>query len=334
VVAAAARLVQRRGMTSTARTSLIAHLAALVPFVTRQFGVFTVAQAASVGVSRQRLHDLARAGLLIRRYRGVYAVATSPDSWDQRAMAGLLAAGPDACVSGLAAAKLHGLSHLGVTSSQPALEWTIPRTGRRSTDGPSVVTEQHLTDADVVARGAWRLTSAAWTIFTQAHRLGVDRTERALDAAVAAGDVRSSQAGETATRFRRCVGMPVIREVLLRHDPAVRLTRSEAERILLRALRRAGLPAPQVNVRVVDAYGQRRYLDFAYVAWKVMIEVDVHSSHTRTVGRHHDGHRQNGLVPPWVPLRFDELDLVYELDRVVADVRRTLVAVGAIPASR
>ncbi|MBW3620723.1 MAG: type IV toxin-antitoxin system AbiEi family antitoxin domain-containing protein [Actinobacteria bacterium] len=313
------------------RTPLIAHLAALAPALRRQFGVVTLAQAVDLGVPKQRVADLCRAGLLDRRFRGVYAVATEPDSWEQRAMAGYLAAGPDALVSGLAAARILGLTHMGVTRSTPELEFTIPREGRRSTDGPRVVTELHLTPADVVTRNAWRLTSPAWTIFTQARGLGVLKVERALDAAVAAGHLTTGTAGETASRFRWCVGMPVIREVMQRHDPAVRLTRSEAERIFLRILRAAGLPLPDVDVRVEDAYGQRRYLDFAYVRWLLMIEIDVHGSHGRSIGRHHDGHRQNGLVPPWRPLRFDELDLVYDPDRVAADVRRALVEVGAIP---
>lgn len=322
----------RRGMTTSRRTTIAAHLAAVAPFAAAQFGVFTTAQAASVGVDRQRLHDLLRSGLVERRYRGVYAVTTTADSWEQRGMAGLLAAGPDACLSGLAAAKLHGLPQLGVARTRPRLEWTIPRGGRRRRGGPPVVTELHLAPGDVVCRGPWRLTSPAWTIFSQARRLGVERTERALDAAVAGDFLTIAEAGDTAIRFRRCVGMPVIREVIRRHDPAVRLTRSEAERIFLRALRKVGLPLPRANVRVTDAYGDRRYLDFAYVEHHLMIEIDVHDSHTRTVGRHHDGHRQNGLVPPWSPLRFDELDLVYHLDRVVADVRRALVEVGAIDA--
>lgn len=316
-----------------ARTPLIAHLAALAPALRRQFGVVTLAQAVELGVPKQRVAELCRAGLLERRYRGVYAVATESDSWEQRAMAGFLAAGPDAVVSGLAAARILGLTHLGVTRSTPEVEFTIPRKGRRSTDGPPVVTEVHLTPAEVVAKGPWRLTSPAWTIFTQARRLGVARTEKALDAAVAAGHVTTQAAGETAARFRWCVGMPVIREVLLRHDPAVRLTRSEAERVFLRIVRAAGLPLPEANVAVTDAYGNRRYLDFAYLEWLLMIEIDVHGSHGRSIGRHHDGHRQNGLVPPWHPLRFDELDLVYDRERVVEDVRRALVEVGALPAS-
>lgn len=299
-------------LASMARTPLIRYLVALAPILRRQFGVVTVPQAEAAGVPRQRLHDLRRAELLLVRYRGVYAEATAPDTWEHHGMAGLLAAGPDAVVSGLAAARLLGLTHLGVTHRPPPWEWSIPRSGRRSTDGPPVVSECHLTPADVTQRGPWRLTSPAWTIFTQAHRLGVDRTERALDAAVAAGHVSVGLSGETAVRFRWCTGMPVIAEVLRRRDPAVRLMRSEAERLFRRILAAAGLPLPEANVRVVDAYGKRRYLDFAYQEHLLMIEIDVHSSHGRTVGRHHDGHRQNGLVPPWTPLRFDELDLVHK----------------------
>lgn len=310
------------------RPAVVAALLALTPLLQRRFGVFTAEQAETAGVLRQRLHDLARAGLITRIYRGVYMSSQYPSSWEAMWMAALLAAGPDAVVSGAAAAFLHGLTHAGV-GSRPSVEITIPRGARRRTSGPKVVTELHLTPADVVEKGPWRVTSVAWTLCSLAYGLGVGKLERALDAAVAAGKTTTQLAGETATRFRHCTGMPVIREVLQRHDPAVRLTRSEAERLFLRILRAAGLPLPDANVRVLDDDGNRRYLDFAYEEYRIMIEIDVFGEHLRAIGRHHDGHRQNALVSDWRPLRFDELDLRYAPERVVDDVRRALRAAGA-----
>lgn len=310
------------------RPAVVDALVALTPLFQRQFGVFTAEQAVAAGMLRQRLHDLGRAGLITRLYRGVHMATQYPSSWEAMWMAALLAAGPDAVVSGSAAAFLHGLTHAEV-SSRPPVEITIPRGARFRTSGPKVVTERHLTADDIVAKGPWRLTSVAWTLCSLAHGLGVEQLERALDAAVAAGKTTTALAGEAATRFRYCTGMPVIREVLQRHDPAVRLTRSEAERLFLRVLRAAGLPLPEANVRVFDDHGNRRYLDFAYEEYRIMIEIDVFGEHLRTIGRHHDGRRQNALVSDWRPLRFDELDLRYAPERVVDDVRRALRAAGA-----
>lgn len=302
-------------------------LLALAPAMQRQFGVVTTEQATGVGVSSQRIAELVHAGAVRRLYRGVYVSTQYPDSWECRWMAGLLAAGPEALISGRAAAFLHELRHVRVTS-RPELELTIPRDAVRRRSGPAVVTELNLTAEDRVQLGCWQLASVAWTIFTLAGRLGLDQTEKALDAAVADGKVTVESAGRTATRFRWCVGMPVIREVLARLDPAVRLTRSEAERFLLRILRKAGLPLPAANVSVRDAEGGRRYLDFAYEDLRIAIEVDVHGDHGRPVGRRHDGHRQNALSGAWRFLRFDEVDLRYDPERVVRDVRRALEDAG------
>lgn len=309
------------------RRPSVTALLALAAVMRRQFGVVTTAQAADVGVSSQRIAELVQAGAIRRLYRGVYVSAQYPDSWEAQWMAGLLAAGPEAVISGRAAAFLHELRHVHVTS-RPDLEVTIPRTATRWRGGPDVVTEVHLTDEDRVQVGSWLLTSVAWTIFTLAHRLGVDQTEKALDAVVADGALTIPDAGRTAARFRHCTGMPVIREVLSRLDPAVRLTRSEAERLFRRILRKAGLPLPAANVAVRDADGGRRYLDFAYEDLRIAIEIDVHVDHGRSVGRRHDGHRQNALTGTWRILRFDEVDLRYAPERVVRDVRRALVGAG------
>lgn len=311
------------------RPAVLEALLALTPLLQRQFGVFAAAQLAELGVPRQRLTELVRAGLLARRSRGVYRSTQYPESWRAAWMADYLAGGPGVVVAGRAAAYLHGLRQAGVRS-RPDLELAVPRgTRRRKATVSPITTEVHLTSADIVVSGPWRLTSVAWTLCCLAYGLGVERSERAVDAAIAGGRVTIEELGRTATRFRYCTGMPVIREVMHRHDPRMRLTRSEAERLFLRALRRAGLPLPTADVRVIDADGQRRYLDFAYEEWRIMIEIDVFVDHGRTVGRHHDGHRQNALVGGWTPLRFDELDLRYGMDRVVEDVRRTLRDAGA-----
>lgn len=311
------------------RGALLRSLLALTPTLQRQFGVLAVGQAEDAGVARQRLAELCRTGLLERVRTGIYRATLYPPSWEAAWMGQLLAAGPDAVISGRAAAYLHDLRFTW-SGARPDLELTVPRRGRRRRSGPAVVTELNLLAGDTVRSGPWRLTSVAWTLCSLAYVLGLERFEKAVDAAVAGGRVTIEELGRTATRFRYCTGIPVIREVLQRHDPRVRLTRSEAERLFLRALRRAGLPPPEVDHRVTDADGHRRYLDFAYPPWRIMIEIDVFGDHLRTIGRHHDGHRQNALVGEWTPLRFDELDLRYDLDRVVQEVRRALRDAGAV----
>lgn len=290
--------------------------------------MFTIAQAAKAGVDRSVVTRMRQRREVARLARGVYAAATYPDSWQRRWMAALLAAGDGAVVSHRAAAHLLGLQHTR-TAARPDLELTVPRGRYRRPAEVVVHRAAHLTPGDVARVGAWPVTSVAWTLCSLAMTIGIDQLERALDAAVAAGTVTAESFATTATRFRSCAGMPIVRAVIDRSLPEVRMTRSEAERTFLRLLRRARMPLPEVNLRVIDAAGHVRYLDFAYPQWGIAIEIDVHDSHLRVVGRNRDGHRQNDLVPAWIPLRFDELDLRFAPDAVVEQVRRALVAAGA-----
>lgn len=303
-------------------------IARLNPVLHRQFGVLTTAQAAAAGVTRTGLRRLVDRGEVERLYRGVYGVTTAPDSWQRRWMSGLLAAGPGAAVSHAAAAWLHRLEYTR-TGRRPELELTVPRRRRSRENGPRLHTATHITAEDVVDLGAWRVTSVAWTLLSLAPRLQVGGLEDAVDAAVARDQVTGEALGKTARRFRCCPGMPVIREVLWRLLPEVRFTRSRGERTFLRIVAGAGLPLPEANVRVVDASGDVRYLDFAYRPWRVSVEIDLHERHLRAVGRNRDGKRQNALVPEWIILRFDEFDLHHAPSEVARDVARALAAAGA-----
>src|SRR6056297_1268330 len=77
----------------------------------RQFGVVTVAQAEALGLHRTDLHRLMRAGHLVPRFRGVYAMSGAPDSREARWFAAQAALGPRAVLSHRTAASVHGLAH-------------------------------------------------------------------------------------------------------------------------------------------------------------------------------------------------------------------------------
>ncbi len=74
----------------------------------------SVWQLHELGVSRDQITDLVRAGHLHRLYRGVYAVGHIKLSRDGRLSAALLAAGDDAFLSHRTAAALHGLRNLNL----------------------------------------------------------------------------------------------------------------------------------------------------------------------------------------------------------------------------
>lgn len=304
-------------------------LLALAPDLHRQFGLFTTAQASGRGVEGWQLTGLLAAGEIERHYRGVYGSVLHPDSPDRRWMAVQLAGADRVVLSHRAAAHLHGLQYTG-TRERPDLEVSVRRGARPfRVPGVRVHTQVPFLAGDVVELGVWRVTSVAWTLASLAHRLGPVRTERAVGAALAGEQLTIDEFAACVPRMRFCAGVQFLRDVLTRLSPELRLTRSEAERLVLRLVKAAGLPPPEVNLRVVDASGRVRELDLAWPAWGVCVEVDLHPSHAGTIGRHADGRRQNDLVGAWTILRFDDLDLQFDAANVVATIRRTLAGAGA-----
>lgn len=95
---------------------------------------------------------------------------------------------------------------------------------------------------------------------------------------------------------------------------------SEAERMLLRLFRRAGVTGWQVHVRSLGFE-----IDVAFVRERVAIEVDGWSWHRDAERFARDGARQNILVNAgWHVLRYTWHDLEYESDRVLAEVATAL----------
>src|SRR4029453_7898156 len=69
-------------------------------------GLLTTAHLDELGVSRQQRRTLVASGVLDPVHRGVYRHAASPESWRQRILAGVLAAGDATMGSHATAASL------------------------------------------------------------------------------------------------------------------------------------------------------------------------------------------------------------------------------------
>ena len=74
-----------------------------------QHGVLSRRQALCEGLSPSAIDRRLAAGEWVRVFQGVYRLAGVQTTWEQRVMAGCLAAGPDAVASHRSAAALHGM---------------------------------------------------------------------------------------------------------------------------------------------------------------------------------------------------------------------------------
>lgn len=305
--------------------------AEITVLVNRQHGIVSVAQVVSLGASRNLLSSWVRSGAAVRVGHGVYRLLGWPDSWVGRALAASLVIEQHGALSHWAAARILELPMSRRRWNGATIEATYFR--RRRVTAPPVAAHESnvLVPTDVTRVGAMAATSATFTLgalAAQFHDNNKHSYFALVDASVAEGHASLDGLADLSFRLWACPGVPLLREAIERHDPAIALTRSERERRLFRLLRDAGIPLPDVNVHVVDADGRDRYLDFAWILLRLWIEFDSDRFHVGSVARSSDGRRQNGLVlldgHRWVPLRFDDRDLFEQPERIVAEVRRAL----------
>lgn len=241
---------------------------ALARIAADQHGVVTTAQLRCVGFDKSAIDRRVKAGRLLRVHRGVYAVGHLPPSPHARAMAAVLACGPNALLSHRSAGALYGLirhdgpvditsptnrSHAGITlhrsqTTERTIHYGIPTTTPART----------LIDlADVL--DPTRLTRAV-----NEARLRTLLTDTALIEAIEAAPGRRTNG------------------LLPTHAP----TRSAFEDAFLRFIDRYDLPHPEVNAHL---HGYE--VDMLFRAQRLVVELDGRNhQHTFEADRERDAH--------------------------------------------
>jgi very-short-patch-repair endonuclease len=295
----------------------------------RQYGVISRRQALrwlTTGAVRHRLAT----GSWQQVHWGIYVVGGTPalDS-RQRAMVASLAAGSGrpGAVGGVSALQVLGLRGF----SNSAVHVVIPARYRVHEPPPFVVV--HRTRS--LGRDQIQRTTAPPC--TVAGRSVVDAAQWAASDAIAAALV-------AAAFQQRLVSLAEVLDAAERQPAARRrpLTLDVAHEAgggahslpeveFVRLCRRAGLPAPECQVRRVDRAGRRRYLDAYFKDFGVHVEIDG-EQHADASSRWADMKRQNDL---WVAgdrvLRFPAWVVRRHPAQVVDQVREALTAAGWRP---
>jgi predicted transcriptional regulator of viral defense system len=209
------RFVDRGRVTAIEIDEMVAGESAVLAVAARQHGVISQAQLAAAGLGRGWVRHRVARGWLRRLHRGVYLVGPLVAE-HSRAMAAVLAAGPEAVVSHHPAAVLW--------------DWRPPRegpmhviAGGRSQAGV-IVHHTALDPRDRTRRHGIPVTSAARTILDLAA--AADQLERALNEAMLQRRVSLRSLNEQFSRYPRHRGTAALRR-LLESEPT--LTRSDAE---------------------------------------------------------------------------------------------------------
>ncbi|MBI2170287.1 MAG: type IV toxin-antitoxin system AbiEi family antitoxin domain-containing protein [Actinobacteria bacterium] len=301
--------------------------ALLAQIATTHHGLVTRAQLIAAGFTDTMIMTRISRGWLEVVHPGVYRVAGSPHTWEQRLLAAVLSVG-DATASHRSAAALWKLDgpfrdHVEVT--------THLRSGA-CPDGAVVHRSTDLTPGYVTERAAIPVTDPVRTLVD----LGAVVTQRVLDRALdhalarrlATYDDLLVMLDEVGRRGRRGVG-PLRKSLAGRSDAAESVLEAEFQRLI----RRFGLPEPVYQFELYDEQGRFvGRIDAAYPDLRMAIELD--GAETR-VGRQaldYDTDRQNRIIDcgflirryTWSAIVGTPVKTAADLDRTIARRRNEL----------
>jgi len=265
----------------------------LIQLAVRQHGLITRQQVLMAGGSDSAIRRQVEAGRWKRKRRGVFVAGAVRSTWQQGAMAAVLAAGDDALVSCRSAIRLWGL-----VERSGRLQLTIAGTRRVRLIGIEVHRTDHLPPADRAVVDGISVTSLARTL-VDVSPLQSERTMgRWLDLGIRLhgldlGTVASR--ANSLTRPGRILPRSLMAALSRRadgHDPG----RSVFEARVIEALARRGLPAPLRQYEVERPGGSRAFIDLAYPQWRLAIELDGWETHGLRSAFDADRARGNDLV--------------------------------------
>ena len=280
----------------------------LAAIAVRCKGLVTTDAAFAAGISEATLDNRVKAGVLVRVHDGVYRHAAVPVTTDQRWLAAVLAAGPDALLYGRAAAALRGWP--GERRVRP--EVVSPHTDLPILPGVDVhrVVQLRPFERDVV-RGI-PVTAAGRTALDFARLVPFARAQEVIAQAVIMKLVTPLDLVMTLERSagRGVPGTTKLRRIALSLDELEGLE-SVLELDGYRAIELARVPTPVKQYEMTCADGRKVRLDLAWPELRVGLDWDgkrwhaTPSSKLRTRQRHESIEATDG----WRHLQYGHADV-------------------------
>jgi very-short-patch-repair endonuclease len=255
----------------------------------RQHGVVSLTQLNALGLSANAARKRARAGLLHRVHRGVFAVGRAGLDVRGRRMAAVLACGPGAVLSHRTAADALGL----LRCAGGAIEVTIPSRSRRRVPGIAIHRSPRLRPEDCTECEGIPCTTVARTLLDLADDQAFRRLHAVIESAERLGLYDGRAVADVISRAgRRPAAGRLVSLLASYEEPAP--TKTELERRTLELLEQAGLPRPRVNALVQTAEGALE-VDFVWLDRKLIIEADGFEWH-RSRARFEEDRRRDQLL--------------------------------------
>ena len=300
-------------------------LAAIIDASSRQYGLFSRAQAAQLGIYDCMLWRALVSGRITQEAEGVYGFPGWPDSWFRRLWRAYLATGPHAVVSFETAAALHRLTgfargRIVLTTPHGDHHWHGLCEVRQRTD---------LLPEHIVLIEGLRVTTAVRTLFDLAALAGPQRLALAIEDAHITGQCRleALQAFYDDLRRPGKRGMKRLGRILAERGPGYVPPQSWLQRRLVTVLAAGGLPKPRLEVQLPWRTERESRTDALYDDTLILMEADGRRWHTRVdqmaEDRRRDREAQNHGYRPY---RFVYQELRYDPDMVVETIREARAA--------
>jgi Transcriptional regulator, AbiEi antitoxin/Protein of unknown function (DUF559) len=289
---------------------------AIAALAARQYGVVSLTQLQSAGLTASGVRSRVARGRLHRIHRGVYAVGHTRLDENGCFIAAVLAYGPRALLSHRSAAALWGLHRDG----RALIDVTVPGRSARSRRGVRAH-RGGLRPQDAAVHEGVPCTSVARTLLDFAAVARPREVERAVSKAdvLRLLDLRQVDAAPGHP------GAGVLREAL-GAEPA--LTAGELEERFLAICERAALPRPEVNAELLVA-GERLVVDFLWRDDGLVIETDGYAFHSHRAAFESDRRRDQLLMlTGFQVLRFTWRQLTEEAGRVASTCTSVLADVS------
>jgi len=241
----------------------------LADLATSQHGIVARRQLLKLGFSSGQIQRMRASRRLLEVHRGVYAVGHRALGRHAHWASAVLACGPEALLGVRSCAALAGIRR----TSLSYVEVTAPRQLGRM-PGIKTYVCSRLQPQDRHEIDGIPCTSAALTLLNLAAVLPRRGLERACDEAEVQRLFDLTAIEDVLDRFRGCRGAARLRAVLDEHAIGTTLTRPGLEELALTALDRAGVPRPEVNVRLACRPGVGWEVDFLWRRRRIVLETD------------------------------------------------------------
>jgi hypothetical protein len=266
-----------------------------------QYGLVTIAQAANAGLSAKQRQVRVATRRWERVQPGVYALAGTPVTWEQRVMAAVLAGGDGTVASHLAAAALHRYPDVG----RELVEVIVPPGRQVRLERATAHRLAALPDYERRVVAGIQVTSYARTLVDCSGQLSLGQLARALDQGLVRHELTLWSLERSLSALKQAPGRHPSKlwKLLSERGAETELAESPPEARMAKLLSDAGFPAAQQHW--VRLEGENFRLDLAYPGVRVALEYDGWDTHRTRAAFDADRRRDRLLqLAGWTVLRF------------------------------